>query len=216
MFKIITKLMLTIIISLSLSASAFAGIIINEIFQNPNAVSDSKGEWFELYNSGLTDIDINGWAVADNGTDNFIINNGGSLIISSGGFLVLGTDGNIATNGGISVDYVYSALFLANSSDELVLFDNYLSEIDRVEWDDGASFPDPIGASMALRSISLDNNLGNSWAESTLLQASGDYSTAGSCNNDVGQVCSVSVPEPATLAIFAFGMIGIASRRFKK
>lgn len=130
--------------------------------------------------------------------------------------MVLGKNENTATNGGIFVDYVFSGGFLANGAAELVLFDNLLNEIDRVEWDDGVTFPDPTGASMALTSISLDNNLGSNWAESTLLRASGDYSTPGRCNSDVGEVCSVSVPEPSTLAIFALGIIGLTSRRFNK
>ncbi|AAZ26887.1 lamin tail domain-containing protein [Colwellia psychrerythraea] len=216
MLKIITQMALTAVIGLTLSIPANAGIIINEIFQNPSVVTDSNGEWFELFNSGLTDIDINGWTFGDNDIDSQVVNNGGSLIISSGGFLVLGRNADTLTNGGISVDYQYSAVFLANGADELVLFDDVLNEIDRVEWDGGPVFPDPTGASMALTSISLDNNLGSSWETSTFLHASGDFSTAGRCNDDVGQVCSVSVPEPSTLAIFALGMIGLASRRFKK
>lgn len=43
MLEIITKLMLTAVISLSLSTSALASLIINEIFQNPSAVSDANG-----------------------------------------------------------------------------------------------------------------------------------------------------------------------------
>ncbi len=78
---------LTTIIALTLSISANAGIIINEIFQNPSVVSDSNGEWFELFNSGLTDIDINGWTFGDNDIDSQVINNGGTLVIASGGFL---------------------------------------------------------------------------------------------------------------------------------
>lgn len=133
MLKIITRIALTTIIGLTLSISANAGIIINEIFRNPSAVSDSNGEWFELFNSGLTDIDINGWTLSDNDIDSHIINNGSSLVISSGGFLVLGRSSNTSANGGISVDYQYGGLFLANGADELVLFDDVLSEIDRVE-----------------------------------------------------------------------------------
>ncbi len=207
---------LTAIIGLTLSISANASIIINEIFQNPSAVSDTDGEWFELFNSGLADIDIDGWTIEDNGIDSHKINNGGSLVIASGGFLVLGRNATFSTNGGISVDYQYSSLFLANGDDELVLYDGMLNEIDRVEWDGGPAFPDPTGASMALTSWSLDNNSGSSWATSTTPQTSGDFSTAGSCNEDVGQVCSVSVPEPSTLAIFALGIMGLALRRFKK
>jgi hypothetical protein len=41
------------------------------------------------------------------------------------------------------------------------------------------------------------------------VQISSDCTTTGSC-------FTTSVPEPTTLAIFALGMIGLASRRFKK
>ena len=68
------------------SPGAQANIIINEIMQNPSAVSDSAGEWFELYNSGPSAVDLEGWTVADNDTDSFVI--AGSLVISAGGYLV--------------------------------------------------------------------------------------------------------------------------------
>jgi hypothetical protein len=54
---------------------------------------------------------------------------------------------------------------------------------------------------------------GNSPSTFTLL-SSGDYSMslAGIENREVSQ----AVPEPSTLVIFALGMMGLASRRFKK
>lgn len=39
---------------------ACAGIIINEIMRDPAGVSDSRGEWFELYNSDLFSVDLVG------------------------------------------------------------------------------------------------------------------------------------------------------------
>ena len=41
-------------------------VVINEIMQNPSAVSDANGEWFELYNNTNGSIDINGWTISDN------------------------------------------------------------------------------------------------------------------------------------------------------
>ncbi len=35
-------------------------LIITEIMNNPSAVGDSEGEWFEIYNNGSQDINING------------------------------------------------------------------------------------------------------------------------------------------------------------
>ena len=36
---------------------------INEIIQNPSAVSDANGEWFEVYNPTGSGIDIEGWTI---------------------------------------------------------------------------------------------------------------------------------------------------------
>ena len=38
-------------------------LIINEIMQNPSAVSDSDGEWFEVLNIGDVSLNLNGWTI---------------------------------------------------------------------------------------------------------------------------------------------------------
>jgi predicted extracellular nuclease len=159
-------------------------VVINEIMQNPNAVSDSDGEWFELYNPTDSDIDINGWTIRDNDYDSHMIANGGPLIIPAGGFLVLGNNGDPGTNGGVSVDYVYPAnWYLGNSADEVVLLDGTLAEIDRVEYDGGPVFPDPTGASMSLIDPALDNNVGANWCTSATPYGDGDLGTPGAENS---------------------------------
>ena len=90
--------------------------------QNPSAVSDSSGEWFEVHNSSGADVNINGWIIEDNDSDSHVINNGGPLVVPAGGYLVLGNNDNSGTNGGVTVAYSYdNDMFLSNSSDELVL-----------------------------------------------------------------------------------------------
>ena len=158
-------------------------VVINEIMQNPDAVSDSNGEWFELFNTTTDDIDIDLWTVADDGSNEFTINNGGPLVVPAGGFLVFSNNADMSTNGGLQVDYEYSNMFLGNGSDELVLFDNGLTEVDRVEWDNGATFPDPTGASMALIDASLDNNVGSNWCEAASTYGDGDSGTPGQVND---------------------------------
>jgi len=158
-------------------------IVINEIMQNPAAVSDSAGEWFELYNAGASDVDINGWTIKDNGSDNQVINNGGPLVITAGGYLVLGINADSATNGGAPVDYQYSNFFLANGDDEVILVDAAGVEVDRVEYDGGPAFPDPNGASMSLEDPALDNSVGANWCTSTTPFGAGDRGTPGALNN---------------------------------
>ena len=148
------------------AAPAFGQVVINEIMQNPFAVADSAGEWFELHNAGLADVDIDGWTIEDNDFDTFVIANGGPLVVPAGGYLVLGNNADSGTNGGATVDYQYSGMFLSNSADELVLLYTAQSEDDRVECENGPPFPDPTGASMSLEDPQLDNAAGTNWCQS--------------------------------------------------
>ncbi|MCP4204281.1 MAG: hypothetical protein GY769_20390 [bacterium] len=165
-------------------------LVINEIIQNPNAVSDTNGEWLELFNPTADAIDINGFTLRDDGSDSHVIVNGGPLVIAAGGYLVLGRDDTIAANGGVTVDYEYSGITLANSDDEVVLVDTLAREVDRVEYDGGPDFPDPTGASMALANPALDNNVGANWCTASTPFGDGDLGTPGAAND-----CVVVVPE---------------------
>ncbi|MFT7563581.1 MAG: hypothetical protein ACI8ZT_001228, partial [Bacteroidia bacterium] len=161
-----------------------AQVVINEIIQNPAAVGDSAGEWFELFNPTGGAVDIEGWTISDNDIDSHLINNGGPLLVPAGGYLVLGNNTDSGTNGGVTVAYSYgSNWFLANGADEVVLFDGFMAEIDRVEYDGGPNFPDPTGASMSLESPASDNNVGSNWCTSTSSYGAGDLGTPGAAND---------------------------------
>ena len=155
--------------------------MITEIMQNPASVSDANGEWFEVYNSGSSNIDINGWRITDNGSDNHLIND--EIIIYSGQYFVFGKNADIASNGGVNVDYEYSGFILGNNDDEIVIISSGgFTEIDRVEYDGGQSWPDPTGASMTLLSLASDNNIGFNWQISDTAYGEGDLGTPGEGN----------------------------------
>ncbi|MEN8040989.1 MAG: lamin tail domain-containing protein, partial [Actinomycetota bacterium] len=159
-------------------------VVINEIIQNPDAVGDSYGEWFELFNPTAAPIDIDGWTIADDDFDSHVIANGGPLEIPAGGYVVLARDGDVTLNGGVVADYVYgSAWSLSNAADEVVLLDGSLVEVDRVNYDNGLTFPDPNGASMALSDPALDNNDGANWCESGSPFGAGDFGSPGAAND---------------------------------
>jgi len=143
-------------------------IVITEIMQNPNAVYDSDGEWFEIYNASDHSIDLNGWYLKDDDTDQHQINNGGSLIIEPHAYMVLGNNADQATNGGVQEAYQYSSFTLANGADEVVLLlADGVTEIDRVEYDGGSLWPDPTGASMYYTGdVAANNNDGVLWSTS--------------------------------------------------
>ncbi len=166
------------------STLAAGDLVITEIMQDPAMVYDSTGEWFEIYNAGGFDVDLEGLQVVDEGSD--IIEVTGSLPLYSGSYLVFGAELDSALNGGLSVDYQFSDTFtLGNSSDEIYLI-NEFGLIDGVIWDNGKTFPDPSGASMTLSPDSLDadsNDLGENWCVASSTYGDGDAGTPGSAND---------------------------------
>ncbi len=168
-----------------------APIVINEIMQNPRTVPDSVGEWFELYNPTDAAVDINGWIIRDDDHNTHLIDNGGPLMIAANGYLVLGRNGSTWANGGVQVDYSYdTGMVLYNATDELILIDSNYVEVDRVEWDDGVTFPDPLGASMSLSDPSLNNADGANWCISGGSYGAGERGTPGAAN-ECGPACYV-------------------------
>ena len=170
-------------------------IIINEIMQNPSAVGDSEGEWFEIYNNSDEEIDLDGFTIKDNDTDSHLITE--ETLIAPYSFAVLGLNADTTTNGGLSVDYEYSRFTLANGADEILLIDSYGITVDSVAYDGGSTFPDPNGATMALLEISLDNTVGSNWVEyDSLTYGDGDYGTPGEPNFFVDIEWDFSLSEP--------------------
>ena len=180
-------------------------LVINEIMQNPAAVDDDSGEWFEVHNASAADVDIEGWTIGDDGSDSHVISNGAPLVVPAGGYLVLGNNTDSLTNGGAAVDYSYGgSWYLSNGGDEVVLIDGDANEVDRVVYDGGPTFPDPTGASMALIDPALDNNDGANWCQSGTLFGDGDLGSPGAVNECVP-------PEPTDLKIHEVQGSGAAS-----
>jgi hypothetical protein len=158
-------------------------LIITEIMQNPDAVNDSYGEWFEIFNAGDGDVDMEGYIIKDNDGNSFTIE--GNLTILSKEHLLFANNTTSSENGGMNnVDYEYNSFTLTNGSDQVILTKPDSTEIDRVEYDDGATFPDPTGASMTLNMNELNNNNdGSNWFEATSLYGDEDYGTPGAEND---------------------------------
>ena len=165
-------------------AAAPGDLVISEVMQNPSAVGDSAGEWFEITNVSAEAVDLNGWTISDLDFDSHLI--ASSVVVAPGDRVVLGNNTDLFTNGGVNVDYSYGGgWFLSNSADEVVLTDAGGVEIDRIEYDGGATWPDPNGAAMNLDPASTDtiaNDLGANWCTATASYGAGDLGTPGSAN----------------------------------
>lgn len=180
-------------------------VIITEVMQNPMAAgNDPNGEYFELYNTTGNPIDIANWIIEDDNitTENHIIT-APSLIIPPNDYIVIG---NAATpNGGITFDYTYdNDISLGNGTDGIILSCN-ATTIDQVIWDNGATFPDPTGASMEL-SIddlnSIDNDNGANWATAITPFGSGDLGTPGTVNDNSTVLSVDSFDQPSFFKVY--------------
>ncbi len=163
-------------------------IIITEILNNATGDDDSK-EWFEVYNTSTSDVDMENWIISDEGSNSFTIN--GSLIVPAQSYLVLGEETDTSINGGAPVDYAWGSdtnFTLGNGDDEVIISCGFDSNgdpeiIDMVAYDNGDTFPDESGYSMQLLPdayTSSDNDDGTNWvASASTYGDNGDYGTPG-------------------------------------
>jgi hypothetical protein len=163
-------------------------LVINEVMIDTAAVANGAGEWFEIYNASGFNVDLDGLEVFDTsvGSPGSPFTVSGTLIVDADSYVVLGRKTTIATNGGADVDYAYgTAHVLGNASDELFL-SNGTDVIDSIAWDNGATFPDPTGASISLDATSQDstsNDDGAGWCVSRTAYGDGDLGTPGTAND---------------------------------
>lgn len=174
-------------------------LIISEFMPNPAVVSDTVGEWFEVFNRGSAAVDINGWTIRDDDTDQHVIDAPGGLTVEPNGFLVLARDGNSAANGGVVADYAYGGSFLlANTADEVVLVDSSAVEQARVTYS-SATWPYASGFSAEINDL-LAPSPGSPtvWVTASSVYGSGDRGSPG----DPGPA---TLPQPPELQLFIRG-----------
>lgn len=162
---------------------ALGSIIITEIMSNPDFVEDDEGEYFEVYNTTASAIDMEGWVISDAGSDTHTITS--SVVVPVNGYAVFARNSDSGANGGFTANYEYSGIELANVEDEIILTSG-LTEIDAVIYSDVLGFPLVSGKSMELSLESYnsaDNLIALNWGEATTTYGSGDYGTPGTENN---------------------------------
>ena len=144
-------------------------LVISEIMNNPTAVSDSYGEWFEVYNASDRDITLNGIKIVS-GSDSHVVDPGDEVLtVPAGERFVFGVSDEVGKNGGVDVGYDYDGITLGNESDDLSIVVGSVT-VDEVAWDNGSSFPDPEGATMTLDPgfvTATYNDSGTYWCEAT-------------------------------------------------
>jgi hypothetical protein len=162
--------------------------VISEFMKDPTVVGDTAGEWIEVYNAGAFDVNLEGWALADAGSNFHVISTGGAgLIVPPGGRVVLGNNADPALNGGVAVDYKYASYTLGNGADQILLLTPGGQLADGIAYDDGVLWPDTPGTAAALDAASHDataNDDGGNWCNALTPQSPGsaDEGTPGERN----------------------------------
>ena len=96
-------------------APLLGDVVITEIMVNPASVSDTSGEWFEIYFDKAADL--NGLELGKTvGDVDFEVDDATCVEVAAGSYVLFAINGDPLTNGGLpAVDVVYSGITLSNS-----------------------------------------------------------------------------------------------------
>ena len=167
-------------------ALAYGDLLITEIMYNPTALSDTEGEWFEVYNHSDQSINLQNLILGRDEANRHTITE--SLTLSPGAYVIF-ERGDSATTASLS--YVFgSDLLLPNTGAVLSIFNEgteaepgaLIFSVDYGEPD----FPVGSGASICLNPALLnasDAAQGSSWCVSSSIYSTGDPGTPGTVND---------------------------------
>lgn len=168
-------------------AVAYGEILITEIMANPSALSDTEGEWLEIYNNSDHSISLQNLILGRDDANIHTIAD--ELELGAGEYYVLSRTetATIASN-----EYVYgSDITLSNTGAVLSIYNEgsestpgaLIFSLDYSE----AEFPEGTGASICLNpnlNNATDAILGSSWCLSTSVYSTGDAGTPGTVNDN--------------------------------
>jgi len=158
-------------------------LLITEIMANPEAVSDANGEWVEIWNATNHDLLLNGLTIEDAGSNQHVITSTEQLVLPAKAYWVLARNGDVLTNGGVVVNYVFQNFTLSNTSDQVIIHSADDILIDQVSYN--AGWPVVSGASMELipdyQNFS-GNDLPEHWLPARIPFGAGDKGSPGKAN----------------------------------
>ena len=160
-------------------------LLITEIMSNPSALSDTEGEWFEIYNNSGRVINLQNLILGRNDANRHTITD--SIDLSPGSYIVFERT-DLATDAG---GYTYgSGILLPNTGAVLAIFNEGTETepgalIFSVDYG-GTDFPNVSGASISLSPDLInaaDAVMGTSWCSSISVYNTGDLGTPGAVND---------------------------------
>lgn len=159
-------------------------LIITEFMANPSAVSDTKGEWIEIFNTSDSDLVLNGLIISDAGSNKHTLSSDEDLVISAGGYFLMARNMKSDENGGLTPDYAYSNFTLGNTEDEIILSLEDDTILDEIAYN--SDWPLYSGASLELSPEILNhesNDTSEKWHPAVDVYGDGDLGTPGLSNS---------------------------------
>ena len=161
-------------------------LLITEIMYDPTSLTDTYGEWFEIYNNTGHTVNLQHLVLSKNSTDRHIIAN--VIMLAPHGYHVFAR-----TETAVSGDkYVYGTSITLNNTGAILSISNYGTdgtdgaEICSVNYG-GEGFPSASGAAICLDPESMNAQevyLGTSWCVSTSAYSTSDLGTPGALNDN--------------------------------
>ena len=165
----------------------FGGLLITEIMYDPFILTDSEGEWFEIYNNTNGPVDLYQIVIRKNDTQDHIVNS--HITLPSHEYYVFSRSETAVS----AVNrYVYGSSIELNNTGAILSFSNYGSDgtdgslIFSVNYGD-AGFASGTGASLSLSPdhfSAAEAVLGSSWCVSSVAYNTGDFGTPGVQNQN--------------------------------
>ena len=159
---------ITAVLTLTINL-VFSQVVINEIHYNPGSAqgSDSDFEFLELYNPGVTDIDMSGYSFTQGVTHVFA----DGTTLAAGGYLVVAVNSESYPG---SIEWTSGAL--SNGGEDIEIVDAEGNVVDFVDYEDGSNdygdwgtSHDGGGGSLELLDAASDNSLATSWQTSWVI-----------------------------------------------
>ncbi len=178
-------------------------ILITEIMQDPQALDDHRGEWFELLNTSGDTVSLLGCQLGDeDDAQAYLIDD--NVVVEPEDYLVFALhEDALGVDSQLQADLIYDNFRLDNTDDELIISCRG-KQIDWVQYD-GKTFPTVEGKSLSLNPLNLsadENNDGMNWCASTSLY-SADYGTPGATNDTCPEPENISITlSPSEITIF--------------
>jgi len=172
---------------IGIGALDYGDLLISEIMPDPSALSDTEGEWFEIYNNSDKQINLQNLILGRDDTNMHTISD--SIVLQPGEYFLLSRTLQAAD---VSNKYVYgSAITLSNSGAALTIFNEELDGnpgevIFSVNYGE-SGFPGGSGASISLNPLLMNAAsaiLGSSWCLSSSSYNTGDLGTPGAVNDN--------------------------------